>query len=351
MTGKTNFKEMDLNKTYAREALLLSINEKTAKNRKPFVELELSDGNSIITARKFDTTLNDLKCDGVETENVVTVSIKASTYNGDRSYTVDDIYPSDFAAITLDDYIIKADIDFKKTWNQLICNIRCSHTPSERDKTYEPLSNLTLRLLNSEKDKFMHSAAGKSIHHNVIGGLLQHTAAMVQQAMYVAINYPTLDRELLVCGAALHDIGKLQELKTSRIGNVEYSADGRLLGHALIGVMWVEETAMNWPGEYLLCDCDRVTLLEHMIASHHGSLEFGAITEPAIPEAAVLHALDMIDSRVYIFDKAYKDMDPGEISRNLFALNNSVYKPLMEQVGDDVLVASINDELEDIEPF
>ncbi len=327
MTGKILFKDMDLNKTYMREALLLSINEKMARNDKPYVELELADGERIITARKFDTSVADLDYAGVETEDVVTVSVRVSLYNGDRSYTVEDICPNSFADVTVDDFIVKADIDFEKTWRQLMCNVQSCHVPSDRDDLVEPISSVTMRILKDKKEAFMHSAAGKTIHHNVIGGLLQHTADMVQAAMFMAFNYPSLDKELLVCGAALHDIGKLKEMKTSKVGRVEYTKDGRLLGHALLGILWIDYYAEIIGDEERICDVERVMLLEHMLASHHGNLEFGAITEPAIPEAAVLHAIDMMDSRIYIFNEAYKDMEPKELSGNIFALKNSVYRP------------------------
>ncbi len=327
MTGKTSFKEMDLNKTYIREALLLSINEKMARNGKPYVELELADGERIITARKFDTSAADLDYADIKTEDIVTVSIRVSIYNGDRSYTVEDICPNTYADITIGDFIVSADIDFEKTWRQLICNVQTCHTPSDRDDRFEPISNVTLRILKDKKQAFMHSAAGKAFHHNVIGGLLQHTADMVQAAMFIGINYPSLDRELLVCGAALHDIGKLKEMKTSKVGHVEYTMEGRLLGHALLGILLIDYYAEIIGDDERICDMERVTLLEHMLASHHGCLEYGAITEPATPEAAVLHALDMMDSRIYMFNEAYKDLDPMELSGNIFALKNSVYRP------------------------
>ncbi len=76
------------------------------------------------------------------------------------------------------------------------------------------------------------------------------------------------------------------------------------------------------------------TLLEHMIASHHGNQEYGAITEPAIPEAAVLHALDMIDSRIDIFKETYKGMEPGELSKNIYALRNTIFKPKNEIIKE-----------------
>ncbi len=239
--------------------------------------------------------------------------------------------------MTVDDFIPKPDVDLDKLWLQLICNVQSCHTPSERDKHFEPISSFTIRVLDGHKRQFMTAAAGKSIHHNKKGGLLMHTAAMVQEAMYVGINYPELDRELLVCGAALHDIGKIREMKTSKLGKIEYTAEGRLLGHSLIGVMMLEGFTYDWPEQYPLYDVDRVLLLQHMIASHHGILEYGAIVEPAIPEAAVLHALDMLDSRIYIFNEAYKEMESGDLSNKIYALGNTIFKPKKEIIKEALL--------------
>ena len=184
---------------------------------------------------------------------------------------------------------------------------------------------LTEELLEENKEVFMHVAAGKLIHHNVIGGLLYHTVMMVAEATGTCAVYNNLDRELLICGAALHDIGKVKEMTTSALGHTEYTPAGRTLGHALLGIMMIQE---KFDEDVLRFDPDRVELLEHMLASHHGSLDFGAIVTPAIPEAAVLHGIDMMDSRVYIFNAAYRDMKSGDLSSNIYALENStVFKP------------------------
>ena len=327
MINMVSFREMEVDNEYTREVLVLSINEKTARNGKPFTEIELSDGESTITARKFDTSKKDLAEEGVEAETVALTRIKVNTYNNDKSYMIEWITESSSQDVSVDDFIPKPDADLDKLWMQLICNVETCHTPSERDDHFEPISEFTLRVLKTHKCKFMTAAAGRSIHHNKVGGLLMHTAAMVQEAMYVAVNYPSLDRELLVCGAALHDIGKIREMKTSKLGKIEYTSEGRLLGHSLIGAMMLEDFTVDWPEKYALYDLERVTLLQHMIASHHGIPEYGAIVEPAIPEAAVLHALDMMDSRIYIFNEAYKEVEPGELSKNIYALKNTVYKP------------------------
>lgn len=317
------FNDMKVGGQYNTVALLQAVTEKVAKNGKPFVELELSDGAVVIIARQFDCCESELIINGIRPEIIVYATIKVDVYRGIKNYTVIDIIENPFPDASIDDFIIKAPIDFDKAWATIIKAVDKSHKVCEDDLKYVPIKELVLKILNDYKSEIMHSAAGKTIHHNYVGGLLQHTYEMVCEAMITSLNYDNLDGEILICGTVLHDIGKLWEMKTSPLGHVEYTPEGRLLGHAAIGMQIVDEYA-----KFALYDSERVRLIKHMIASHHGQLEMGAIVEPAIPEAVVLNAIDMIDSRMNIFSKAYTEIDSGEMSGNIYALGNcSVYKP------------------------
>jgi 3'-5' exoribonuclease len=318
------FKEMEIGRIYETYAMLESINQKVAKNGNCYVEIMICDGESCITARQFNTEASDLVAIGVAEPCVIRICLDVGTYSGKRNYNVTNIVLADDRGFQLEDFIIKAPIDQEKTFNQLIRNIKDSHVKSYEDITFDSLAHLTIEILNENKAEFIRAAAAKIIHHNLIGGLLYHSATMVEQAIKALETYPALDREILICGAALHDIGKLKEMYTSATGKAHYTRDGRLLGHSAIGIMILEDGA-NRLGNF---NPERVKLIQHMIAAHHGQLEYGAITAPAIPEASVLHALDMIDSRAYVFGNAYKDIEEGSISDNIFALKGtSVYKP------------------------
>lgn len=320
----TKFKKMEIGRTYETYAVLESINQKVAKNGSCYVELMICDGEACIMARQFNTEESDLLAIGVAEPCVIRVCLDVGTYNGNRNYNVTYIIPGDDKGFALEDFSMKAPIDQEKTFNQLIRNIKESHVKSCEDIRFDTLAHLTVEVLNENKAEFIRAAAAKIIHHNVIGGLLHHSATMVEQAIKALETYPALDGEVLICGSALHDIGKLKEMYTSATGKAHYTRDGRLLGHSTIGIMILEEGA-NRLGNF---NPERVKLLQHMIAAHHGQLEYGAITTPAIPEASVLHALDMIDSRAYVFGNAYKGMAEGSISENIYALNGSrVYKP------------------------
>ena len=316
------FKDMESGHTYETYVLLLGMNERVAKNASNYVEMTVCDGESTIIARQFNCSIAELKRNGIEPEKVVRMRISISMYNGSKSYNVN--YAAKYlgSLLAVDDFALKAPIDLEEAFSELLKIVESSNTECLINYLYKSITELTLTLLKENKDSFIRASAAKTIHHNVIGGLLYHTLTMVKQAQKFADIYSELDMELLICGAALHDIGKIKEMKTSAIGCAEYTMDGRLLGHAVIGIMMIEEKAKDG------FNMERIRMLEHMIASHHGLPEYGAITQPAIPEALVLHAIDMVDSKLYIFDEAYNKMQEGSLSDNIYALNGkTVYKP------------------------
>ena len=133
--------------------------------------------------------------------------------------------------------------------------------------------------------------------------------------------YTSLDQDLLISGIILHDIGKIQEL-SGPIAPV-YTLEGNLLGHISIGAELVKRKAdeLGFKGE-------KVTLLIHMILSHHGAKEYGSPVLPMIKEAEILSLIDNIDARMNMFEKALAETEEGEYTKRIFALENrNIYKP------------------------
>ena len=140
--------------------------------------------------------------------------------------------------------------------------------------------------------QFKKAPAAKNFHHSYIGGLLEHTLSVCEMALFVADHYAELDRDLLLAGAFLHDIGKIRELKFDR--QIDYSDGGRLLGHLVLGVTMVDEKIAglgNFPDEIDL-------RLKHLILSHHGEYEFGSPKRPKFLEAFALHLIDDLDAKI-----------------------------------------------------
>lgn len=154
---------------------------------------------------------------------------------------------------------------------------------------------------------FITSPAGKTFHHNYIGGLLEHTAGVMSQAALIADRNPALlDKDLILTGAFLHDIGKTREIYWELARN--YTTEGKLLGHISIGVSLLEEKLCKIEG----FPPDLALQLKHMMLSHHGELEFGSPVRPATPEALVLNLIDNTDAKISHLYCHLKNSNPND---------------------------------------
>jgi 3'-5' exoribonuclease len=156
--------------------------------------------------------------------------------------------------------------------------------------------------------RFQESPAAKGIHHAYIGGLLEHSLSVAQVAVLLADHYEGVDRSLLVAGALLHDIGKLEELSV-KAGLIEYTVRGRLKGHLVMGSEMVAVAAAkisDFPVELL-------EQLQHLILSHHGRHEFGSPAVPMTVEALILSFLDDLDAKMNITEQLRRKMDSTEM--------------------------------------
>lgn len=286
---------------------------------KTYVAMFFYDGYSQVKASMFDVTPESLKLKGI-VENKV---YYCKFVKNDRGYVnldgepvpcVDpDIRVSDFGQ-----HIDEDPEELFKKIMQLVDMVK----PAEPGAA-DPISKLAANLLNKYHDEFVSSSAAISMHHEKAGGLVLHSFNVTVAAKLVSGLYKTLDQELLICGAALHDIGKIREYKTDELGFASYSPLGQGLGHMIYGIEMIEEEAQK--GNY---DKERVELLKHIIASHHGELEYGAVAKPCIPEAVFIHNIDDADAKLEMFNKIYKDLKPGEnTEKTIFGLDTKVYKP------------------------
>ena len=185
------------------------------------------------------------------------------------------------------------------------------------------LQRLVQYLLRQHKARLLRYPAALKLHHAQRGGLLYHTLSILKLAKSVCENYPALNPDLLYTGVMLHDIAKIYELETGELGLASgYTAEGQLLGHINMGMSMVEQAAME-------LDIPRETsmLVSHMLLSHHGVPEFGSPRPPMFPEAEVLNALDMLDSRMFEMFSALEGVEVGGFSERIWALDNrQLYK-------------------------
>ena len=180
----------------------------------------------------------------------------------------------------------------------------------------EMLQKVVLRILDQKQEEFYSYPAATKNHHNFVGGLAYHTLCMLHMAKHVVSEYTWLDADLLYAGVLLHDVGKTVELSQPVLP--EYTMEGNLLGHISIMASYIDQIAR----EEAIQDEECVTLLKHMILSHHGKMEFGSPVLPMIPEAEVLNLLDNLDSRLYMMKQSLEQTKPGQFGPRVFALEN-----------------------------
>ena len=311
-------KELPMDQKTTITLLLTSIEEKETRNSSPYCTLTLTDGIDTIIAQLWNTKKENVK---VQEKTLISAEIYKKMYNESVSY---EVYQYGPAADTenINDYIVHAPYDSQKMFDRILDRL------DKGVKEPTALSEFTKQILFDNYDKILSWSAASKIHHNCRGGWLYHTFRMVESAYYLRCVYQ-VDAELLICGTILHDIGKLKELDTDNLGTAEYTIPGTLFGHSTLGIEMIDKAYESWKKEiHKDLPEERVMLLKNMISSHHAKLEYGAITVPSIPEAMILHELDMIDSRIYQFEQVRKDLEPGSMSDKIFGLDTRVYRPL-----------------------
>ena len=185
------------------------------------------------------------------------------------------------------------------------------------------LQKLTREMLSMAGDRLNWFPAAQRMHHAERSGLLHHTTDMLRMAKAVLQVYPWLNGDLLCAGVILHDLGKLEELKSDESGNVtDYTRDGQLLGHLVRGI-----TLLNRAAEKTGVTGETLVLLEHMLLSHHGEPEYGSPRPPMFPEAEALHWIDMMDARMNTMKSAWEKTPEGAFSEKIFSLERRVYHP------------------------
>lgn len=180
-------------------------------------------------------------------------------------------------------------------------------------------------------DRFCQAPAAQTLHHAYLGGLLEHTASLLRAADALLPLYPQLNRDIVLMGLFLHDLGKCYELKWKT--GFGYTTDGQLVGHIARGVLMLEEkaaTCANDPDEPVAVPQPILAVLGHIILSHHGTPEFGALKIPATPEAIFISNLDNLDAKMNLAIGEARNPDkPGdaEFTEKIWALDTRLYKP------------------------
>lgn len=291
------------------EAFLINdVVKKTANNGTNYFAFILQDASGVINALKW--TVQPFEIDLYKKNMIVVVkSGRVVNYNGRYQITIDELS------------LPNGDVDVEKF--AIPSPIKRDILEEEFISIKDSVKNHNLKLILDEvfnryyKDYIDYPAAAKN-HHEFKSGLLYHSVSMAKLAKEVCKLYPEIDYDLLISGCLLHDLGKIKEL-TGYI-STSYTVEGSLLGHISIGAGIIREIC-----DELKIEGEEPTLLIHMILSHHGKLEFGSPVLPRTREALVLSMIDDLDAKMMVLDKAYKDVENGEFTQRIFALDNLTF--------------------------
>jgi len=246
-----------------------------------------------------------------KTNDIVKIRGTVSEYNGSDQLRIDRIriaVPED--NIKIEDLVRSSNYSPEEMYDELF-SIANGFNDNE-------LKTLVTEIYKDEKENLLYWPAAYKLHHAIRGGLLLHTLSIVRLCERICEIYPFVDRELLLCGAMLHDISKIEEFEVEETGIPNgYSLKGNLLGHLTMGADKVEKYA-----EKFGISDKTATLVKHMILSHHGLPEYGAAVRPMFIEADILSQADLMDSRIYEMREAVMGVNGDGFSHAVWALDN-----------------------------
>lgn len=263
MAAFEKLKKFESGKSAQAILLLLDITEKTNKNGGTFCQLLFSDGEEKQQALIWDVKKESYKA---FINKLVKVVIKPESYKDSISFIVSSMELADQDKYKVKDFIISAPIESDKMYDVLL------DTAANYDGADSILYKVTENIFKKYKEKLLYWAGAKTIHHNFYGGLLYHLYRMVRMGHVLLSIYP-LHKDVLITGILLHDIGKLKELETSPLGAADYTVDGNLFGHIFLGMEIFDDAVNEVKKEFDSIseeDIEKIRLVKHLIASHHG---------------------------------------------------------------------------------
>lgn len=286
---------------------------KIGRSGRAYLELELRDSTGVVRGKLWD---HDARGRDFARDDIVQVEGEVEKVHGALQIRIRNLIKCVDEDVNLLDYFPHSRRDTEEMYASLLARLRRLEDG--------PLRTLVLAIFEDPQitAKCKLAPAATSFHHAYLGGLLEHMSSLVVLGDKVCDHYPSLDRDLLIAGLVLHDLGKIEELTYHR--GFGYSTRGRLLGHPVIAVEIVRDKVRalsDFPEELR----DRI---EHILLSHHGKLEWGSPKEPVFPEALAVHYLDDLDSKLASMGAQYEadQQTAGEWTARNRALGRELLK-------------------------
>ncbi len=284
-----------------------------SKSGKSYYSIVLQDKTGTLNAKIWDLTS---QIENFSKNQVIKIDANVTSFQGELQANVVRLRPSRGDEYQLSDYLKQTSKDVRQLYAQILSMIDSMNN--------EYLRRLLQSFFTDDPEfarKFQQHPAAKSVHHNYMGGLIEHVSSVFQIACFVAGLYDGVDMELVSAGALLHDIGKLDEI--TDLPASEYTDAGQMLGHIMLGYSAVLERIRMIPG----FPQDLAEKLLHIIVSHHGELEFGSPKTPMTREAMIVHFADDIDAKLKLMESAVEeDRAEGRWTAFNRLLNRPLYK-------------------------
>ncbi len=296
-------------------ALVTDCKVRQTVNQTPYYGLIISDGENLSDARIWTVNLvNELVEKEIKIGTVYKMTIKVNEYGGKNQIIINHIEDVTLTPEEQAKFYRSAPLSIE----ELKLGIK-----EYLMKIANPiLRKVVTKLITENADKFFTYPAAMTMHHNYLNGLVYHTYSMLKIAEVCLLNYPTLNKDLLFAGILIHDIGKTVEISDSKIPT--YSKEGNLLGHIVIGLQMLYEAAK----ELNVLNTEEVLALQHLMAAHHGELEYGSPKEPLIMEAQLLFYIDLLDSKMAGINAEVDKTEVGTTTNQIPTLNRkSLYVP------------------------
>ena len=289
--------------------LIKTADKKVNVKGSAYLDLILCDKKGEISGKLWD--YNELAHGVYQAGDLVKIRGTVTQFNGNDQLRIDRMRKvNETDGVNIADFVPTAEYSGEMMLGQIMNVIA-----SVKD---EELKHLTFALVKDREEKILFWPAAFKLLHAIRGGLLYHTLSIIKLCEGVCSIYPAVDRDLLMCGAIVHDLCKIDEFDISSAGLVTgYSVKGELLGHLVMGAVKIEEKARQ-----LGIDSEKAMLLQHMVISHHGEPDFGAAVRPMFLEAEILSELDKLDATINEITSATADLKEGEFSQRMWALDN-----------------------------
>ena len=293
------------------QLLVVSSNKGTTDKGLSYLNVTFQDKSGTIEAKKWDASDEDLRT--LAPGSVVLVDGLVNLYKNQPQLKIVGISKMDPKEVDMSNFARVSPIPLEELKARLD-----RYLSSFKDKDVEKVSKA---VISHFYDRYITYPGAVKVHHEFGSGILHHSLFMADVADAISKIYTQVDRDILVAGALLHDIGKTIEYENP-VAPVQ-TAEGKLCGHVAIGYAEFKRIV-----DELHIESEVPLLLEHMILAHHGSLEFGSPVMPATREALLLSEIDMLDSRQMILDKALDQVKEGEFTPRLWMMDDtSFYKP------------------------